>query len=331
MALPSDHKLVRDLVSAGVVAIAADVKAAGANQRFEAAVWAVAEEEDVEADLVEDASGETWKTYVKELFGRGYFEGSAINQNYVAALLRPSKAGQRGVAEDETKLREMARNWLNTVWAMCKRRRGVVSPPAKPKVAKTSATKAPLADKSAQVSAQPSAQGTRRGSLSAGGGGGKDVCEEECAAAAVGGGGSAAAVAAPVRPVAPEEECVEVRFTVSKSQFVAIARGEGSTNPEKAWDAFVAEDLNEHRVVKHMVQDIMRGRFGPPPGKKPCDHCGAMWEENDGDCRNGCETCRGKAHRLGHCCHDCRTEKFKEDLSKASFRARAIIAMSDSG
>jgi hypothetical protein len=171
---------------------------------------------------------------------------------------------------------------------MCKRRRGVVSPPAKPKVA-MSAAKAPLADKSAQVSAQPSAQATRRGSLAAGGGGGKDVREEECAAAAVGGGGSAAAAAAPVAPVepvkpvareapvehvAPEEDRVEVKFTVSKSQFLAAYGSGGSHSPHLAWRLFKQQDLNAKPLVDALLEDAVLRTCPGDWNLEECYRCG---------------------------------------------------------
>jgi hypothetical protein len=290
MALPSDHALVRDLVRAGVAAIDADVKAAGANKRFEAAVWAVAEEEGRDEELM-DVTGEAWKDYVKELLKRGYFDGSGINQNYVAALLRPSNAGKKGMGE-ETRLRDLGRNWLNNVWTICKRERlGLVSPPPKPKTTKTSVTKAPMVDKSAQV--------TRRGSLAAGGGGGgeEDEAEEDEAeedeedeedkdvyppSAAVGGGGSAAAAVAvapvapkPVAPVETVEDSVELGFTVSKAEFLEFYKTAGGSHaPLIAWRLFKQQNVNFEPAVKALVEDMVEVSCPEVMTLAECFRCG---------------------------------------------------------
>ena len=118
MPLPSDHALIRALVAAGVAAIDADVKHRGANVRFEAAVWAVAEEEAKALESVAD-----WKNYVIGLFKRDCFMRSGINKDYVEALLRPSRSGTSGVPPEEVEMRKHATKWLSNVAVIFKKKR----------------------------------------------------------------------------------------------------------------------------------------------------------------------------------------------------------------
>ena len=120
MALRSDSPLIRAFVAAGVAAIDADVAVRGANVRFEAATWAVAEAELHSASLKSTAA---WKDYVIALFKRDYFQNSGINTAYVAAILRPSRSGTSGVPPKEVELRERATKWLSNVAVIFKNKR----------------------------------------------------------------------------------------------------------------------------------------------------------------------------------------------------------------
>ena len=297
MALNSDHPLVKALVAAAVAAIGAHEAAAGANVRFEAAVWGVAEAEGVAENLDTSAA---WKNYVIELFKRGYFEDSQVNQGYIAAILRPGRSGQSGVAPEEVETRKKAQMWLDNVARLFRRRLPsapvaleLPAPRVVPKFTSASAQPTPAA-LSAATAATPMPAGPALELLCGGGGG-------------VGGGAVAAqaraGAAAAAAAISEDSVTITISVTVSKRDFMeAYGAADGCHLPHMAWRKFKEDDLDVGGLdlTKVLVEDWIGSVCYSAYELCECYRCGLMsYDEQDEQGKGGwnpyqlssCATC----------------------------------------